>query len=299
MGESVGSGHINTCDEWRDEGAFTVESVDIAPTLMALLGLPVPRHAVGVFIDDIVGSIHINDPLSYDGGFPMVGANCSRAREAAEVGAGARLDRTCERAYGQNEDPAVPDTPNAWNADHFTRWLHALHYRDLYQQKLAYVRGYLGASGADRLQEYDKRAFLVPTHHAGMYYDEGAAGRCAAYDPYNRMNLEADVGNRYLYTIQALEFGRCGSCSSAEKDFLTGEELTVQGKLVCAQNDWNLVKVYYIQGIKGLLTVYNREVARVKRINLARNLALTGAVGGVTLSAFVYLVAASTLAVSA
>ena len=124
------------------------------------------------------------------------------------------------------------------------------------------------------------------------------------------MNLEADVGNRYLYTIQALEFGRyafsqnpvfppapagpadgptstrrsytnlsrCGSCSSAEKDFLTGEELTVQGKLVCAQNDWNLVKVYYIQGIKGLLTVYNREVARVKRINLARNLALTGAV---------------------
>lgn len=110
----------------------------------------------------------------------MVGANCSRAREAAEVGAGARLDRTCERAYGQNEDPAVPDTPNAWNADHFTRWLHALHYRDLYQQKLAYVRGYLGASGADRLQEYDKRAFLVPTHHAGMYYDEGAAGRCIA-----------------------------------------------------------------------------------------------------------------------
>lgn len=52
----MGSGHINTCDEWRDEGAFTVESVDIAPTLMALLGLPVPRHAVGVFIDDIVGT---------------------------------------------------------------------------------------------------------------------------------------------------------------------------------------------------------------------------------------------------
>ena len=44
------------------------------------------------------------------------------------------------------------------------------------------------------------------------------------------------------------------------------------------------------------LAVYNREVARTKRINLARNLALTSAVGGVTLAAFIYLVAASTLA---
>ena len=51
-----------------------------------------------------------------------------------------------------------------------------------------------------------------------------------------------------------------------------------------------------MQGIKGLLVVYNREVARTKRINLARNLALTGAVSGVTLAAFVYLVSASTLA---
>ena len=83
---------------------------------------------------------------------------------------------------------------------------------------------------------------------------------------------------------------------SAEKVFLTGEELTVQGKIVCSQNDWNLVKQYYVQGIKGLLVVYNREVARTKRINLARNLALTGAVSGVTLAAFVYLVSASTLA---
>ena len=46
MGESVGASHINTCDEWRVGGAYTVEIVDVAPTVMALLGLPVPRHAV-------------------------------------------------------------------------------------------------------------------------------------------------------------------------------------------------------------------------------------------------------------
>lgn len=46
MGESVGASHINTCDEWRVGGAYTVELVDVAPTVMALLGLPVPRHAV-------------------------------------------------------------------------------------------------------------------------------------------------------------------------------------------------------------------------------------------------------------
>merc|ERR1719174_395384 len=110
------------------------------------------------------------------------------------------------------------------------------------------------------------------------------------------MAIEAEAGAAHRYTIQSLEFGRCGSCSSAEKEFLTGEELTVQGKSVCSLNDWNKVKMYYVQGIKGLLTVYNREVARTKRINLARNLAPTSAAGGVTLAAFISLVAASTLA---
>ena len=43
------------------------------------------------------------------------------------------------------------------------------------------------------------------------------------------------------YTIQSLEFGRCGSCSAAEKKFVTGEELTLRGKVVCAENDWNKV----------------------------------------------------------
>ena len=47
--------------------------------------------------------------------------------------------------------------------------------------------------------------------------------------------------------MQSLEFGRCGSCSSAEKEFLTGEELAVQGQVVCALNDWNYVKMYYVQ----------------------------------------------------
>ena len=32
-----------------------VEIVDLAPTVMALLGLPVPRDCTGVFIDDVVG----------------------------------------------------------------------------------------------------------------------------------------------------------------------------------------------------------------------------------------------------
>ena len=55
--------------------------------------------------------------------------------------------------------------------------------------------------------------FLVPTADAAQYYDEGANGRCAAYDPFNKRGIEADAGSNHLYTIQSLEFGRCGSCS--------------------------------------------------------------------------------------
>ena len=44
MGDSVGAAHVNSCDEWREEGAYTIESVDVAPTVMALLGLPVREH---------------------------------------------------------------------------------------------------------------------------------------------------------------------------------------------------------------------------------------------------------------
>ena len=53
----VGDQFKNTCDEWRDDGTYAVDIIDIAPTVMALLGLPVPRHSLGVFIDDIVGGI--------------------------------------------------------------------------------------------------------------------------------------------------------------------------------------------------------------------------------------------------
>ena len=104
------------------------------------------------------------------------------------------------------------------------------------------------------------------------------------------------VGASHRYTISPLEMGRCGSCSSAEKVFVTGEELTVKGKVVCTQNDWSLVKQYYVQGIKGLMVVYNREVERIKTLNLVRNLLLTMAIAGVVLVALVYLVSASTLA---
>ena len=128
--------------------------------------MQVPRHAVGVFIDDIVGSIGFGEPLAFSSGMPMLGGNCSAARATAENGQGGRMDRTCEAAYGGTEDPAVSGTAAAWSGAQFTRWLHALHYRDLYRQKLAYVRGYLGATGADRLAEYDTRAAQVhtPTH---------------------------------------------------------------------------------------------------------------------------------------
>lgn len=49
---------------------------------------------------------------------------------------------------------------------------------------------------------------------------------------------------------------RCGSCSSAEKTFITGEEIVIRGRVVCTQNDWNYVKIYYIQ-VRDLPSVRN------------------------------------------
>ena len=95
--------------------------------------------------------------------------------------------------------------------------------------------------------------------------------RCAAYDPFNRMSsasVSDPVEGAHVYTIQPVEFGRCASCGAFEKRFLTGEELTVRDMLVCQSNDWDMVKQYYIQGIKGLLTVYNREVRRESSTNM-------------------------------
>ena len=108
---------------------------DVAPTVMALLGLPVPRHATGVFIDDVVGSIARNAPLNGASGYPMVGGNCTVAVSTAETGAGARMDRTCVESYTANEHPAVRDSSTAWSQNEFTRWNQVVHYRDLYQQK--------------------------------------------------------------------------------------------------------------------------------------------------------------------
>ena len=111
---------------------------------------------------------------------------------------GTRIDRTCAAAYAVGEDPAVSAASAGWDDATYVAWRHVLHYRDLYQQKLAYVRGYLDATGADRIEHYNSLAatlgFLVPTRDAAQYYDEGAAGRCSAYDPFNAISLAADVG---------------------------------------------------------------------------------------------------------
>ena len=163
MQESSGSQHKNTCDEWREGGAYTVENVDVAPTVMALLGLPVPRHATGVFIDDLMGTIGPTHALS-----PMLGGNCTAGHAGAEVGAGTRLDRTCHDSYESGEDPAVMDQSAGWEAEGFQKWHHVTHYRDLYQQKLAFVRGYLRSVGTlgDRMNEGHE--FLKPTTSAAQ-----------------------------------------------------------------------------------------------------------------------------------
>ena len=258
---------------------------------MALLGLPVPRHATGVFIDDVVGSIASpTDPS------PLLGGNCTASHLAAEIGAGIRLDRTCVDSYASGEDPAVSGATSGWDESRFRLWRHAIHYRDLYQQKLAFVRGYLTAQGTLPELEGKGYGFLKTTLNADQYYDEGADGRCAAYDPFNKFGNPSIVGQTHRYTIQPLEFGKCGSCSSAEKVFLTGEELTIRGRVVCTQNNWDLVKQYYVQGIKGLMVVYNRQVAQTKAANLLRNLLLTLALAGVAFSSLLYLVTAFTLA---
>ena len=248
---------------------------------MALLGLPVPRHSLGVFIDDIVGSIGSGDAAG-----SLLGANCSVAEEAAEGGTAERLrqDRMCPVSYGPNEDPALPVANSPWSSEAFQRYRHTLHFRDLFQQKLAFVRGYLKATG--RLDVWKDKGFMKTVEDGAAYYNEGADGRCAAYDPFNRME-DAQPNDpllgAHVYTIQPVEYGRCAACGAFEKRFLTGEELTVRDMLVCQSNDWNRVKQYYIQGIKGLLVVYNREVRYQMRSIGLRNHALTMALLSVVL----------------
>ena len=72
----------------------------------------------------------------------------------------------------------------------------------MFNQKLAYVRGFLEA--VDRLDDYlgKNLPFLLTTTTADQYYDEGSAGRCQAYDPFNRIGDGVLVGENHRYTIQ-------------------------------------------------------------------------------------------------
>ena len=119
-----GTTHVNSCDEWREGGAYTVENTDLAPTVMALLGLPVPRHATGVFIDDIVGSIISSETPS-----PMVGRNCTSAEATAEADQAARQDRMCAQSFGSDESPAISGISSTWDEDEMLKYRLVLHYR--------------------------------------------------------------------------------------------------------------------------------------------------------------------------
>ena len=70
----------------------------------------------------------------------------------------------------------------------------------------------------------------------------------------------------------------------------------MRGKVVCLENNWDMVKQYYVQGIKGLLVVYNRErVIQTGRARL-RNQLLTLALLICVLTVIVYLTVSATLA---
>ena len=57
-----------------------------------------------------------------------------------------------QASYGPNEDPSTFDSLRPWGETNMVQWRHVLHYRDLYQQKLAYVREFL--SSVDRLEHW-------------------------------------------------------------------------------------------------------------------------------------------------
>ena len=288
MGESLG-GHVNTCDEWRPNGDHQVEIVDLAPTVMALLGLPVPRDCTGVFIDDVVGLITADDAEG-----SLIGTNCTATDAAAEADKQFSQDRMCKASYGPNEDPSSYESLRPWGLREMTQWRHVLHYRDLYQQKLSYVREFL--SSVDRLEHWAGQglAFLKHTQDAAQFYDEGSSGRCAAYDPFNAVDAEGTSStNAHRYTILPLEFGRCGGCN---KKFLTGDKLTMLDYVVCNENDWNKVKVYYVQGVKGLLVVYNREIALQKLDKALRNIAITAVVLLIVFAMMLFIISNATLA---
>merc|ERR550514_285020 len=86
--------------------------------------------------------------------------------------AGLALDRMCNDSYIHNPDavvgldyevPGIAATSEPWSEEEFIRYRHVLHYRDLYQQKLAYVRGYLEAVDALRVWESRERMTFLKT----------------------------------------------------------------------------------------------------------------------------------------
>ena len=66
--------------------------------------------------------------------------------------------------------------------------------------------------------------------------------------------------------------------------------------VVCNENDWAKVKVYYVQGIKGLLVVYNREIALQKRDKALRNIAITAVVLLIVFAMMIFIISNATLA---
>ena len=141
----------------------------------------------------------------------MIGRNCSTDEILAEAGQAARQDRVCAESYAGDESPAISGISNGWSEEEFLKYRHVLHYRDLFQQKLAYVRGFLDAVGRREVWEGRNLGFLTTTIDANQFYDEGSAGRCSAYDPFNRIGDSVLVGPNHRYTIQPLEFGRCAA----------------------------------------------------------------------------------------
>jgi hypothetical protein len=77
---------------------------------------------------------------------------------------------------------------------------------------------------------------------------------------------------------------------------VTGDPLTVLDYVVCNENDWNKVKQYYIQGTKGLLVVYNREIKQQKMDKALRNILITLVVLAISFAMMLFITSNSTLA---
>lgn len=75
----------------------------------------------------------------------------------------ARQDRLCRESFAAGENPATYQALTPWDETDMTQWRHVLHYRDLYQQKLAYVREFLSSEGSLAGWEAQEHEFLKAT----------------------------------------------------------------------------------------------------------------------------------------